>query len=188
VQLFRQSVAERQREMLEVSLRTLETHALTARSSTNEEASLRAQEAQRITRFIERARSIEPRGQVVLGQQSGAMDTLLEDGDIIVIPEQSSLVMVHGEVTQPNAIAYDPDSRVEDYVRLAGGTTQRSKNARILLVRQDGTFVDDTRERPRPGDEILVLPVVGSKNVEVTRGISTILYQLAIAAKVVLDL
>ena len=52
----------------------------------------------------------------------------------------------------------------------------------------DGTFVDNIRERPRPGDEIMVLPVIGSKNIEVTRGISTILYQLAIAAKVVLDL
>ena len=30
--------------------------------------------------------------------------------------------MVHGEVTQPNAIAYDSRSSVMDYVRLAGGT------------------------------------------------------------------
>ena len=71
---------------------------------------------------------------------------------------------------------------------LAGGHTQRSKNARVLLVRRDGTIAEDPRAVPEPGDEILVLPSVGSRNVEVVRGISQILYQLAIAAKVVLDL
>ena len=45
VQLFRRSVAERQKEMLEISLRVLESSALTARSATSEESALRAQEA-----------------------------------------------------------------------------------------------------------------------------------------------
>ena len=188
VQLFRASVAERQREMLEVSLRALESYALNARSATSEEAALRAREAEQITRFIERARTVEPKGQVVLAGRETAMDTLLADGDVLVIPERSSLVLVHGEVTQPNAIAYDSRSSVMDYVRLAGGTTQRAKNSRIVLLRRDGSFVDDERAQPEPGDEILVLPVVGAKNVEVARGITQILYQLAIAAHVVVDL
>jgi protein involved in polysaccharide export with SLBB domain len=188
VQLFRVSVAERQREMLEVSLRALESYALNPRSATSEEAALRAREADQITRFIERARTVEPKGQVVLAGRETAMDTLLADGDVLVIPEQSSLVLVHGDVTQPNAIAYDSRSSVMDYVRLAGGTNQRAKNVRMVLLRRDGSFVDDEDARPEPGDEILVLPVVGTKNVEVARGITQILYQLAIAARVVLDL
>jgi protein involved in polysaccharide export with SLBB domain len=188
VQLFRTSVAERQREMLDVSLRVLETYALTARSATSEEATLRAREAEQITRFIERARAVQPRGQVVLAGRETASSTLLDDGDVIVIPERSSIVMVHGEVTHPNAIAFDSRSSVADYVRLAGGTTQREKNARVLLIRRDGTFVEDSRAVPEPGDEIMVLPRVGSRNVEVARGITQILYQIAIAAKVVLDL
>ncbi len=188
VQLYRVSVAERQREMLDVSLRALESYALNPRSATSEEAALRAREAGQITRFIDRARTVEPKGQVVLAGRETAMDTLLADGDVLVIPEQSSLVLVHGEVTQPNAIAYYSRSSVMDYVRLAGGTTQRGKNARILLLRRDGSFVDDERAQPEPGDEILVLPRVGTKNIEVARGITQILYQLAIAARVVVDL
>jgi protein involved in polysaccharide export with SLBB domain len=188
VQLYRISVADRQREMLEMSLRALESYALNARSATSEEAALRAREADQITRFIERARSVEPKGQVVLAGRETAMDTLLADGDVLVIPERSSLVLVHGDVTQPNAIAYDSRSSVMDYVRLAGGTTQRAKNVRIVLLRRDGSFEDDERAQPEPGDEILVLPQVGTKNVEVARGIAQILYQLAIAAHVVVDL
>ncbi len=188
VQLFRPSVAERQSEMLEVSLRVLETYALTSRSATTEEATLRAREAEQIMRFVERARAVEPKGQVVLAGREGAMSALLEDGDVIVIPEQSSFVMVHGEVTQPNAIVFDSRSRVADYVDLAGGTTQRRRNTRILLIRQDGTFVEDRRAMPEPGDEILVLPNVGTRNVEVARGIAQVLFQLAVVARVALDL
>jgi protein involved in polysaccharide export with SLBB domain len=188
IQLFRPSVAERQRRMLEVSLRVLEASALTSRSMTSEEAALRAREAQQVTRFIESARKVEPRGQVVLAGRESVMDTLLQDGDVLVIPERSSIVMVHGEVTQPTAIAYDSKSTVADYVELAGGATQRRGDARILLLRQDGTFVENGRARPEPGDEILVLPTVGAKNMEVARGISQILFQIAVVARVALDL
>src|SRR5690606_36861660 len=96
----------------------------------------------KVMRFIERARQIEPRGQVVLAGREGAMNTLLQDGDVLVVPERSALVMVHGEVTQPNAIAYDSGSTVDDYLELAGGTTQRRRDARVLSLRQDGTFVE----------------------------------------------
>ena len=188
IQLFRPSVAEQQRRMLEVSLRVLEASALTSRSMTSEEAALRAREAQQITQFIDRARQVQPRGQVVLAGRESVMDTLLQDGDILVIPERSSIVMVHGEVTQATAIAYDSRSTVADYVELAGGTTQRRGDARILLLRQDGTFVESERARPEPGDEILVLPTVGAKNMEVARGISQILFQIAVVARVALDL
>ncbi len=188
IQLYRESVAERQRQMLDVSLRVLETQALTSRSTTSEEAALRAREAEQVLQFVERARSVEPRGQVVLAGREGAMDTLLENGDVLVVPERSSMIMVHGEVTQPTAIAYDSGSRVTDYVELAGGTTQRRRATRVLLIRQDGTFIEDRRALPEPGDEILVLPNVGTRNAELARGISQILFQLAVVARVALDL
>jgi protein involved in polysaccharide export with SLBB domain len=188
VQLFRRSVAERQRSMLEISLRVLERSALTSRSMTMEEAALRGREADQIVEFIDRARQVQPKGQVVLAGRESVMDTLLEDGDVLVIPERSSIVMVHGEVTHPMAISYDSGSTVDDYVKLAGGTIQRSKDTRILLVRQDGTFAESGRARPNPGDEIIVLPRVGVRSLEVTRGITQILFQIAVVAQVALNL
>ena len=188
VQLFRKSVAERQRDMLEISLRVLERSALTSRSMTMEEAALRGREADQIVEFIDRARQVQPKGQVVLAGRESVMDTLLEDGDVLVIPERSSIVMVHGEVTHPMAISYDSESTVDDYVKLAGGTIQRSKDTRILLVRQNGTFAENGRARPNPGDEIIVLPRVGVRSLEVTRGITQILFQIAVVAQVALNL
>ena len=39
-----------------------------------------------------------------------------------------------------------------------------------------------------PGDEILVMPKIQTKSIEIARGLTQILYQIAIAAKVALDL
>lgn len=188
VQLFRRSVAERQRELMESSLRSLETYALTARSATSEEASLRGREGQQILQFIERARTVQPRGQVVLAGAEAAGSTLLEDGDVIRVPEISNLVLVSGEVWFPSALVFEQQSDVETYVARAGGYTQGADRARLVLVRQDGSVADPTSAKVKPGDEIMVLPKIQTKNVELARGITQIIYQTAVAARIALGL
>lgn len=189
VQLFRRSVAVRQKEMLDASLRSLETYALTARSATSEEAALRTREAELILQFIDRARSVQPRGQVILAQREQAPDTLLEDGDIIRVPEQSNLVLVSGEVLFPNALVYEASAKPDDYVERAGGFNQGADKARVIVLRQDGSVTPSTETTSLlPGDEIMVLPKIETKNVEITRGITQILYQIAVSAKVLLGL
>jgi protein involved in polysaccharide export with SLBB domain len=188
IQLYRTSVAQRQKEMLDLTLQKLEEASLSAQSSTQEEARLRMQEAQLVSRFVNKARNVVPKGEVVLNE-SNIDSVLLEDGDIIVIPEKTSLVMVHGEVLFPNAVSWQKGMDAEDYIRKCGGLTQKSGNAKIIVIHQNGESVDaDDAGDLRAGDEVMVLPKYESKNIEVTRGISTILYQLAVAAKVVLTL
>jgi protein involved in polysaccharide export with SLBB domain len=188
IQLFRRSVAERQKELMESSLRSLETYALTARSATSEEASLRGREAQQILEFIERARRVQPRGQVLLADGGAAGETLLEDGDLLRVPETSNLVLVSGEVLFPTALIFDGGTGVEGYVTRAGGYTQGADRARVMVVRQDGSVVAADRAEMRPGDEIMVLPKIETKNVEVARGITQIIYQTAVAARIALGL
>lgn len=187
LQLFRRSVVERQKESLETSLRSLETYALTSRSETSEEAALRTREADLILQFIERARKTQPRGQVVLAEQAQARNTLLEDGDVIRVPERSNLVLVSGEVLLPNALVWQPQARVSDYIDRAGGYNQSKGDARVVVMRQDGSVIEPGREPLKPGDEVMVLPKIQSKNIEITRGLTQIIYQLAVAAKVILD-
>jgi protein involved in polysaccharide export with SLBB domain len=188
LQLFRKSMAVRQKEMIETSLRGLETYALTARSATSEEAALRGREAAQILEFIDRARQVQPRGQVVIAQGAGAGSTLLEDGDLIRIPEQSNLVLVGGEVLFPNALVYEPNATPEDYIARAGGYTQGADRAKLLVLRQDGSVVDGQTVELRPGDEIMALPKIETKSIEITRGITQIIYQIAVAAKVLFGL
>jgi protein involved in polysaccharide export with SLBB domain len=187
LQLFRLSVAARQKEQLEITLNGLQTAALTGRSSTSEEAALRKTESDMILSFIDRARLIVPRGQVVLAG-GVASETLMEDGDVVRIPERSNLVAVAGEVQFPNSLVYDPNANTDAYVSLVGGYTQRADRDKVMLLRTNGSLVSGDNNKPLPGDEILVMPRVETKYIEVARGITSILYQMAVAAGVLASL
>ena len=186
VQLFRRSVAVRQKEMLDKSLQTLQAMVLTPRSSTQEESVLREKDAQLALQYIARAKDIQPIGQIVLGPKQDVPNVLLEDGDIIRIPEATNLVMVHGEVVFPTALVFAANTSVDDYVEQAGGYTQNADNSRIVVVHQDGTFSEGDGSDIRAGDEIMVLPKVDTKNWEFARTIAQILFYLGVAARVVL--
>lgn len=199
LQLFRISVKERQHAMLQTSLRSLEAAALTARSGTSDEARLRSEEADLILQWVNRARSIESTGQVVIAQTDRRGDLLLENGDIIRVPTRDGLVLVSGEVLFPNAIAHDPALTLDDYVRKAGGYTQNADSARLVVARRDGSFAEargnkgmfslsDGQPTVRPGDEVLVLPKIDVKSRQIWKDITQIVYQIAVSAKVVLGL
>lgn len=187
LQLFRKSVAARQKDMLAVALDRLETQALTARSATNEEATLRTREAELVLQFTERARKVEPKGQLVLTDLGRSGDTPMEDGDVLVVPEPTEHVALHGEVMFPTAIHHDPERTAGEYIELAGGYTQQADTSRLLLIQRNGAVIEaKPSTRPAAGEELMVLPKADTKNIEVTRGITQILYQIAIAAKVAL--
>lgn len=187
LQLYRPSVAKRQKEMLNISLDKLEDSTFNVRSSTQEEANLRSKDAQLVRQFIDKARQIQPKGQVVLNAKNYD-NVILEQGDVLVIPEKTSVVMVHGEVAFPNGIEYQPNTTVERYIEQVGGFSQKSNKSKVIVMRQNGeALLVNKRYTVQQGDEIVVLPKVTSKSVEVARGITQILYQVAVAAKVALD-
>lgn len=196
VQLMRTSVKERQKETLDAQLRALEASVLTARSKTSAEAELRQREAELILQWVDRARKVEPKGQVSLGSASSVDDILLEQGDIIRIPRTSNLVMVHGDVLFPSAMAYQDGSTIEEYINQAGGFTQSRSASNVLILHRDGSFDKVSKKQLGgrravalyPGDEIFVLPRVQTKSFQLAQDIITIFYQLALSAGVVLRL
>ncbi|WP_347455426.1 polysaccharide biosynthesis/export family protein [Acinetobacter thermotolerans] len=188
LQLYRPSVAKRQKEMINVALDKLEEATFNARSSTQEEANLRLRDAELVKQFIDKARKVEPKGQVVLNPDT-FQDVILEQGDILYIPEKTSVVMVHGEVAFPNGIEYKNGLSANDYIKQVGGFSQKSNKSKVIVIRQNGKAeLVRKGEKIKQGDEILVLPKVQTKGVELTRGITQVLYQIAVAAKIALDL
>lgn len=193
IQLFRGSVKDRQKLLLAASLKTLEAAALTARSGTSDEARLRKEEAELLLQWVERAKNVEPSGQVVIGRGATRDALLLESGDVIRVPTLDGLVLVSGEVLFPNAVAFEPALGVDGYIRQAGGYTQNAEQARVVVAHRDGTFSQVTGKnaddaRLRMGDEILVLPKIDTKSRQILKDWSQILFQIAVAAKVVLGL
>lgn len=197
LQLYRVSLAEKQSDALLTTLNTLQSQVLGARSDTLEEASLRTQEAKLILQFIERAKQIKPKGQVILDSDQDFGDVLLENGDTIVIPSISKLVRVNGEVLFPNAVIFDKKYSPKDYIRLAGGFSQSAKKSRIILKKANGAVREIDSKRGRlskvdyqvvAGDEILVLPNADSKSFQHAKDVFQIVYQLALSAGVVLSI
>jgi protein involved in polysaccharide export with SLBB domain len=197
LQLFRLSVQERQKQMLQTALKSLEAAALTARSGTSDEALLRKQEAELLLQWVDRARRVEPLGQVMIANARQRDELLLENGDVLRIPSRDGLVLVSGEVLFPNAIAFDDAFDVADYVKGAGGYTQNADVARVIIAHRDGSFHEVTGSGffgrgadpagIRAGDEILVLPKIDVKSRQVFKDLTQILYQIAISARVVLN-
>ncbi|MGQ0699116.1 MAG: polysaccharide biosynthesis/export family protein [Panacagrimonas sp.] len=190
MQLYRKSVAVRQKQVLDQMLEKLEQAVLAARSTTTSEAELRTREAALVLQFVDRARKIVPKGQVVLPREYDAASIALEDGDVLRIPRNSQLVQVHGEVFLPNAFVWRKGYHVDDYVKQAGGLIQRSSGDRVLLLRQSGEIVSENglgfvmSARVEPGDEIMVLPAVDTKHFQFGKDVIQVIYQIAIAAGV----
>ena len=191
IKLFRRTVAQRQKAMLEQSLTALEQSVLTARSETTEAAKLRENEASTILQWVEKAKQIEPQGQVLLSSQSKSSPIYLQQGDKIEIPQKRNLVIVHGEVLFPTSIAYSERVSPLDLINQAGGAMADFEDLNVLLMKPDGSVVSINDKLKQSsalsaGDEIFVLAKPDEKSFQLTKDITQIIYQIAASAAVIL--
>jgi hypothetical protein len=188
--ILRSSVARQQKELLDEALSRLERSVFTAPLSSTGEGSIRVQEAQLVTDYVERARKIKPLGRVVISDNFSAADVLLEPGDTIYIPEITDLVQLAGEVILPQAVVYNPEASITDYLAWAGGMTDRADPKRVMIVRRNGsvTFTQwdaTSNSLVRPGDQLIVMPAIDTKTMQSIKDITQILFQIALAGNVV---
>ncbi len=197
VRIYRKSVANVQKQLVETMLKDLEARAFTSDSATIEEANIRNKESEMVLKFIKRVRESEQLGQIVISNKDNLDKIYLENEDRIVIPKRSNIVIVQGEVNIPNALAYREHYRIDDYIRVCGGYSDRANKEKILLIKANGEVVlhssdenffssQNSSEIVEAGDSILVLGKVDSKNILITSSITQILYQVAVGAAVVL--
>lgn len=184
IYLMRKSVAARQKEMLDESLNRLERSVFTAPARSDGEANIRAKEAELVMQFVEKARKIQPLGKVVVADRGVIANIQLEQGDQIVIPNKTDLIQVGGEVLMPQAVVYNADANLDDYVAWAGGFTERANDKRIAIVHANGLVEFKGQGKVQPGDQVLVLPQVDSKTMQSFKDVTQIIYQIAVAANV----
>ncbi|MFA0813017.1 polysaccharide biosynthesis/export family protein [Microbulbifer epialgicus] len=195
IQLYRDSVAERQRAALNRSLDALQMEVLTRQPNTDLEKTAQKDSAMMIQNFIEQARKAKPRGQVVIANNPNAANMLLEDGDELVVPLKSSTVSIVGEVIFPTSLVYNKKRTLEDYIELAGGFANNANRDELVILHLDGTVsrIDDRDfdnrlgNRLRPGDEIMVMPKIQSSELQVTKDVTEILYRIAVGTAAVLS-
>lgn len=192
-QLYRKSIAEEQKKLLNAQLNDLEAKTLTTGSMSTDEAIIRKQEAQLVMNFIERARQVELKGKVVINKDTNLSLITLEDQDEIYIPKKSHMVIVQGEVMLPGAQSYVDGMSFEDYINSCGGYSFRANTDNVLIIKKSGQVISydpsssfSENYNIAPGDVILVLGKVDSKYLQVVKDITQIVYQIAVSAAVVL--
>lgn len=188
ISIRRQDIAIRQKAALRESLQRLESRYLTASSQTDTESAIRSQEAQLISQFVQNAREVEPNGRMVVARNGAIADILLRSGDTITIPARSDSVLLSGEVLVSQGLLVDPNARALDYIKRSGGFTQQALTDRLVIVHANGEVSTSKNPQVKAGDEIIVLPKVPVKNLQLASTIVDILYKIAIAASVAVQL
>lgn len=189
LQVFRKSVAKTQKDLINAQLKELETLALTSPSVTSQGAAIKAEQAKLILEFIQRARELEPKGQIVIDKPKSYGEVILEEGDTINVPSKNNLIIVQGEVTLPGAFVYNKGEDLKYYINLAGGYGERADTSKVLVIRNNGKAQRYSGSVDMmPGDSVLVLPKVESENLQIFSMLTQILYQIVVATNVVLNI
>lgn len=84
-------------------------------------------------------------------------DIVLQDGDILVVPQYNNTVSINGEVMYPNTVAYAEGQKLDYYINQAGGYGQRARSGKVFAVNMNGTVTRvKSKEDITPGCEIIV--------------------------------
>ena len=67
-----------------------------------------------------------------------SLDTILENGDRILIPQITQQVFIQGEVGNSGAIRYKPNMDIDFYVNKAGGYLETADKENIFIVHPNG--------------------------------------------------
>lgn len=92
-----------------------------------------------------------------LANPGGDEDLVLQEGDVLFIPQMVNTVRVHGDVMYPNTVVYKKGAKLKYYINQAGGYGTRAKKGNAYVVYMNGTVAKAKGGvRIEPGCQIIV--------------------------------
>ena len=91
-----------------------------------------------------------------------ARNTVLSDGDRIIVPVTPNTVSIFGEVLNTSNIAFKPGMKTSDVIRLSGGLKEFADRSSIYVIKANGLTQKNSRNifvnnvMLEPGDTIIV--------------------------------
>ena len=98
--------------------------------------------------LIEQIKNTKTTGRVIaefdldLISNDSSLDTIISDGDRIIIPNITQQVYIQGKVSNPGAIRYSPAKNIDYYINKAGGSLDSSDTDNIFVVYPNGETVN----------------------------------------------
>ena len=185
IYIKRKSIAKQQQQNLQKSIQRLERNILTTPSKSDGEAIIRSNESKLMLQYIEHAKNSVAEGLVVVSENGRVANILLEEGDVIVIPQKSDVITVSGEVLIPQSMVYARNATIKDYIQRAGGFSQRADQQKLVVRRPNGKVDIGTKLIVKPGDRVMVFPKVDPKQRQNFKDWVQIFFQLAVAIKTI---
>jgi len=91
-----------------------------------------------------------------LQKPGGPEDIILNEGDILNIPQYNELVKISGGVMYPNMVTYKKNRKLGYYVDQAGGYSRLAMKSKPFVVYMNGQVSTGRWARIEPGCEIVV--------------------------------
>jgi protein involved in polysaccharide export with SLBB domain len=176
----RVSVAQAQKRSIQEAMQRLKSAVVTSPTITQEQAQMQQQEAQVIFQFADQLSNVQPEGRLVVAYDGKLQNVRLEDNDVVVLPSRTDLVLISGEVRVPQAMVWVRGANLEDYIKIAGGFTERANESQILVIRPSGQTLVGSKLSIQPGDRVIVLPAPSNWTLPFIKDITQILYQVAV--------
>jgi protein involved in polysaccharide export with SLBB domain len=201
-------------EKLEEDVLTLSVQAAETTADKDQAAALQQSLSAR-KQLLEKLKTAQPTGRMVIDLASVLQDPAsshnfeVRPGDRLIVGKTPDYVNVLGEVYNPTALFAEREKTVEYYLNRVGGATKDADTGQTYLVRANGSVISRSQEsflglpdpdtgrwwtmsgfeslRLEPGDSIIVprklekYPWLG-----ITKDITQILYQIAVAAGVII--
>jgi protein involved in polysaccharide export with SLBB domain len=185
VQVFRRSVAQRQKEMINDLLDNLKKRMVTRGSYSAEMATVRQQDYQLFDKFIAEIASVDPKGLITFGDAPNFANFKLHEGDILYVPPVENVVKVQGEVNFPAAVAYKAGENLRYYITQSAGFTQSADKRRLYVIHNNGVLEKvSTRYVPQHDDELIVSTKLSGYGFMFTKDLAEIFFRAATAARI----
>lgn len=121
----------------------------------------------------------------IMANPHSAIDPVLQDGDVIVIPQYMTTVSVSGSVRKPNSVVYDPKMKLKDYISEAGGYAERARKSGTFILYPNGHIKELGRNASAKeivGGSKIVVPQKGKSQWNIGTTLSTITTSVSMLA------
>lgn len=128
----------------------------------------------------------------LLGAQTNStdkrpVDVSLQNGDQIFVPSLKNRVYVHGAVNIPGGYSYMAGFTIQDYVGLAGGTTEMGNISAIKVIHFRNNSVETGMEAAVERGDTIIVPLSFRKKLseylQIVAGLATLVFAFMAAQK-----
>jgi len=200
----REELREREQERIDTLARQLEADVAAATLQRAGEDAKTAEALATARALLPQLKSARATGRLVIDLpelleegKGSEYDVVLKGGDKLIVPALSQEVTVIGEVQYPTSHLAERGLDPEDYIDRSGGLTYKADGGRAYVVRANGLvepassgwWIFTSEAEVKPGDTIVVpLDVERMRPLTLWSGVTQIVYQIAVAARIALGL